>query len=433
MKRKLINSFIILSGSTMITKIFSVLNRMLLSRLLTEEGMALYILIIPTLSLCITLAQFSIPSAVFRLVSHPRYNNKKVIISALLICLSSCLCIMLAILFFSHTIAHDFLKQDQAYYPLLCLLPFIPLVAISGIIKNYYLGKEDVWDLSIATLLEEIARIIFTYMMIKFFYRLDITYLVSIAILAMSIGELTSISYLYFKLHRKVSIKTHSIAYFQDNFIFKDMMNIALPLTGSRILHSCYNFIEPIVLVYILTKLSISETQIHMQYAIINGYVISLLVTPTFFNNVVLRLLLPILNKDIAYHHKQLLQKHVLYGILVCFIISLPFTLLFYFYGDYCLMFMYNTTNGYEYLKYMSIPFTLFYLQTPLSATLQALNKNKEMFWMSTLECFIEFIFLLILTPYFHVLSVAMVMLIGLLLTLILSAYHVYKYVYKEK
>ena len=170
-----------------------------------------------------------------------------------------------------------------------------------------------------------------------------------------------------------------------------------------------------------------------MQYAIINGYVISLLVTPTFFNNVVLRLLLPILNKDIAYNHKKLLQKHVLYGVIVCFFISLPFTLLFYFYGDHCLMFMYNTTNGYEYLKYMCIPFTLFYLQTPLSATLQALNKNKEMFWLSTLECLIEFIFLLILTPYFHVLSVAIVMLIGLFTTLLLSCYHVYKYVYKEK
>lgn len=179
--------------------------------------------------------------------------------------------------------------------------------------------------------------------------------------------------------------------------------------------------------------MNIDNSQIHLQYAIISGYVISLLITPTFFNNVILRLLLPILNKDIAYNQKYALQKHVLYGVIACFFISLPFTLLFYFFGDYCLQFMYNTTNGYEYLKYMSIPFTLFYLQTPLTATLQALNKNKEMFWMSTLECLIEFILLIILTPYYHVLSVAIVMLIGLLTTLILSAYHVYKYVYSQE
>lgn len=431
MKRKLINSFIILSGSTLITKVFSVFNRMLLSRLLSEQGMALYILIIPTLSLCITLAQFSIPSAVFRLISHPKYNNKKVIISAIFICITSCILIMLGLLCFSKIIAFNFLKQNQAYLPLLAMLPFIPLVAISGIMKNYYLGKEDVWTLSVAQLLEEIARIIFTYIIIKSFVNLDITYLVSIAILAMSVGECASIIYLYFKLHRKPHI-THSLTYFQDHLIFKDMMNIALPLTGSRILHTCYNFIEPIVLVYILTKLNISESDIHLQYAIISGYVISLLVTPTFFNNVVLRLLLPILNKDIAYRRLRDLRKHVLYGVVVCFFISLPFTFLFYFWGDYCLLFMYNTKNGYEYLKYMSIPFTLFYLQTPLSATLQALNKNKEMFVMSSLEVIIEFICLLILTPRYHVLSVAMVMLIGLFTTLVLSVYHVYKYVYKE-
>lgn len=433
MKRKLINSFIILSGSTLITKVFSVFNRMMLSRLLSEQGMALYILVIPTLSLCITLAQFSIPSAVFRLVSNPKYNNKKIIISAILICFTSCILIMSTLFVFSQTIAHDFLKQDQAYLPLLTMIPFIPLVAISGIIKNYYLGKEDVWTLSVAQLLEEVSRIIFTYIVIKSFLSIDMSYLVAIAILAMSVGELSSILYLYFKLHRKVNIRYHPLEYFQQHFILKDMMNIALPLTGSRILHSCYNFIEPIVLVAILSKIQIPESEIHLQYAIISGYVISILVTPTFFNNVILRLLLPILNKDIAYHQLRNLRKHVLLGVLACFLISLPFTLLFYFWGDYCLLFMYNTTNGYEYLKYMSIPFTIFYLQTPLSATLQALNKNKEMFVMSTLEIIIEFICLLILTPRFHVLSVAMVMLIGLFTTLVLSVYHVYKYVYKEK
>lgn len=181
-----------------------------------------------------------------------------------------------------------------------------------------------------------------------------------------------------------------------------------------------------------LTQIGISESNIHLDYAIISGYVINMLVTPTFFNNVILRLLVPILNRDIAYHHRQSLQKHVLLGVVACLFISIPFTILFYFYGDICLKLMYNTTNGYVYLKYMSIPFTLFYLQTPLSATLQALNKNKEMFFMSVLECFIEFILLILLTPYFQTLTVCIVMLIGLFVTLLLSTIFIYRYVYKK-
>ena len=68
MKRKLINSFIILSISSTLAKIFSILNRIILSRQLSSEAMALYILVMPTVSLCITLGQLGIPSAVFRLL-----------------------------------------------------------------------------------------------------------------------------------------------------------------------------------------------------------------------------------------------------------------------------------------------------------------------------------------------------------------------------
>lgn len=49
MQRKLINSFLILTSNILLTKVLSSLNKMLLSRLLKENGMNHYNLIIPTL------------------------------------------------------------------------------------------------------------------------------------------------------------------------------------------------------------------------------------------------------------------------------------------------------------------------------------------------------------------------------------------------
>lgn len=426
MKRKLINSFLILTTSTMITKVFSLLNRMMLSRMLSVQTMALYILVIPTLSLCITLAQFSIPSAVFRLISHPKYENKKVIISALLISSLTCILIMISLLIFSKPISLILLKQKDAYYPMLSIIPFIPLAGISGIIKNYFLGKEKLLTLSIAQFVEEVSRIAFSYILITYFKESNQSILISIAILSMSIGEITSIIFLLLNINVKHKLEI------KNNLIIRDIMNIAFPLTGSRILHSLYNFIEPILLVYMLSRIGISENTIHLEYAIMSGYVVSLLFTPTFFNNVVLRLIIPIFNRDIAYNRYKELQKHILISIIACFCISLPFTIIFYFYGDLCLKFLYNTNQGYEYLKYMSIPFTLCYLQTPLSATLQCLNKNKDLFYLSVFEIVIELIFMLLLVRYFKVLTVGIVMLIGLLTTLALSAYKIYKYIFKQ-
>lgn len=426
MKRKLLNSFIILTSSTLLSKIFSLANRMLLSRTLSSEAMSLYILIIPTLSLCITLSQFSLPSAVFRLISNPSYNNKKVMITSFILSALTSSLMIIGLLFFSRIISFQFLKNKEALYPLLAMIPFIPLVALSGIIKNYFLGKEDVWHLSVSTFIEEISRIILSYYLITRYHYYSNGILVSFIILAMCLGELLSI--LYLSLFIKHKIPFHFID--KDNLIFKDIMNISLPLTGSRLLHSFYNFIEPIILIMILTHLGISEKTIHYQYGILSGYVISLLLIPTFFNNVILRLLIPILNKDLAQHKKKNMQNHILLSLLSCFLISLPFTFIFYNYGDYLLILLYNTNEGYQYLKYMSIPFTLFYLQTPLSATLQVLNKNRLMLYMSILEITIEFIFLLILTPIYHIFTIAIVLNIGLMTTLCLCAYFVYQYVY---
>ena len=39
---------------------------------------------------------------------------------------------------------------------------------------------------------------------------------------------------------------------------------------------------------------------------------------------------------------------------------------------------MYNTTIGSNYLKILSIPFLLYYIELPLSAIMQATNKSKQ-------------------------------------------------------
>lgn len=429
MKRKLINSFIILSASSAIAKLFSILNRMILARQLSSEAMALYILVMPTVSLCITLGQLGIPSAVFRLVANPKYNNKKIIISAFTICLFTCVIVMSTLLFASKFISHDLLKNEGAFYPLLSLALFIPLVGISGIIKNYFLARQNVFLVAKAGFVEEIARLAFSYFMIRKFSFLADTYLVSFATFAMSIGELSSIIYLSTRLkdHKITTFNKKSIV---NNLQIKDMLNIAMPLTGSRLYHCVVSFLEPITLVFVLTKFNLSESTIHQQYAIISGYVISLLVTPTFFNNVIYRLFLPIITDDVVYKKFSAAKKHMFLALLGSFLISVPFTLIFYFIPEFCLKILYNTTSGANYLKYMAIPFTIFYLQTPLSALLQALNKNKLMFIISIIECTSEIILVYVLSHYIGVFSIAVSLLTGLLITLIISASACYKYLF---
>ena len=429
MKRKLINSFIILSASSAITKLFSILNRMILARQLSQEAMALYFLVMPTVSLCITLGQLGIPSAVFRLIANPKYNNKKIIISAITISLFAGIIVMSALLFSSQFISHNLLKNDDAFYPLLSLILFIPLVGISGIIKNYFLAKQNVFLVAKAGFIEEAARLSFSYIMIKSFSYLANNYLVTFAMLAMSVGELASIIYLLTRLNKKhlVILSKQELA---ANLQIKDMLNIAMPLTGSRLYQCLISFLEPIVLVYVLSKIGLDKTAIHNQYAIISGYVISLLVTPTFFNGVIYRLILPIITNDVAYHQIKAARYHLLVALIGSVMISIPFTLIFYFFPKNCLQLLYNTTSGANYLKYMAIPFTIYYLGTPLSALLQALNKNKAMFIISIIQTTLQIILIFILSPYLKAFSIAISTLIGIIFSTIASMIICYKYLF---
>lgn len=423
MKRKIINSFLILSASTAISKLFSIFNRMLLARLLPNDAMTLYLLIMPTLSLCITIGQLGIPSAVFRLVSHPKYNNSKTVISAIILSLFSVI-IMCSVLFiFAPIISTNLLKNSQTLYPILSFVLFIPLVAVSGIIKNFLLAKGHIFVVAKTQIVEELSRLLFIYLMLKNPMFSSYEFLVTIAYLSMSVGEFLSIFYMLLKINSHYQIPHIKID--TKNMILKDILNISLPLTGSRLYHCFVNFLEPITLLYVLTSLGFQHHIIQSQYAIISGYVISLLVTPTFFCNIIYRIYLPIATNDLYYKKKET-YRHLFIALLSCLLIGLPFTIIFYFFPKQSLQLLYNTTSGYNELRYMSIPFLLYYLQTPLSVILQSKNKNKEMFMISILECTLEIILTFILSHYFYIHSILMSLFIGILVTLIMSALFTY-------
>ncbi|MFQ9923706.1 MAG: oligosaccharide flippase family protein [Beduini sp.] len=422
MKKKTIQAFFILSFTTALSKIFNIINRIILSRLLGGEGFGLYMLIMPTLGLWITLSQLSIPSAIFKLIADPQYKNKKVMTTGFLITTFTTCLMMLLFTIFSPFIATNMLKNADTLLPLKSLILFIPLTSLSAVIKNYFLGKQQHKVIAKTQITEEVSRLAFTIAFLMIFTDYSMPILVTLAFVAMSLGELASLLHLlfYVKPRRKKEMFD-----FSEPHLYYDFFRISLPMTGSRLLHSVAGFLEPIIITTILLSLGYQSTQIQLEYGMMSGYVMSLITIPTFFTTVIYRILLPIFLEHLD--NRKTTLKYLYTGLFVCFLIALPFTFIFYFFPQQCLSLLYNTTSGWQYLKYLSIPFILFYLQTPLSALLQALDKNKTMFYISVAECVMEVVLLIVLTPQFKILAMGITLLIGICITLILSAWNVYR------
>lgn len=158
--------------------------------------------------------------------------------------------------------------------------------------------------------------------------------------------------------------------------IYKDVLPISLPVTASQLMHSLSNFLEPLILTSTMLSLGFSSSEINIQYGIVNGYALSLLMIPTFITSVVYRLTLPKLTQSISEKQLSKTRKQLILALFVCLFLGLPFSILFYFFPEFFLQLFYKTTSGASILKYLAWPFLIYYLQTPLSACLHALSKK---------------------------------------------------------
>ena len=85
MKNKFILSTIILILGGFITKILGFVIKIVYTRIILEEGVSLYSIIMPTYSLLITIATMAMPLAISKLVAEEKIRSSKILTSSTII------------------------------------------------------------------------------------------------------------------------------------------------------------------------------------------------------------------------------------------------------------------------------------------------------------------------------------------------------------
>ena len=87
---KFIKSTLILLVGGFLTKVLGMLIKIITTRIIGTETLGLYMRIMPTFNLFITLAQGGLPISVSKIVSENKKDNKKIVFSSIFISNSSC-------------------------------------------------------------------------------------------------------------------------------------------------------------------------------------------------------------------------------------------------------------------------------------------------------------------------------------------------------
>ncbi len=372
---KFIKSTIILIVGGFITKILGMVIKIALTRSIGTEGISLYMLVLPTFNLFITLCNLGVPIAITKLVSEKKKSSKKIIIPTTYLILIYNLLLIIIIIIISPYLSSKLLHNSNTYYPLIAIGSTLPFIALSSIIKGYFFGKENVFPCSLSNIIEQLTRLILTVFVVSYMTKFGIVKAVTTVVLINIISEGISILVLTLFLPKE---KIYKEDLKKDNSLLKEIFGISIPTTTSRLIGSITYFLEPIILTTILKYTGYSSDYITLEYGVINGYVYPLLLLPSFFTLAISSAILPVISNSYSNNNKVYAMKKLKQAIVFSLLVGIPCTILFIIVPDKLLGLIYNTNLGINYIKITAPFFLLHYIQAPLTSALTGIGLSKE-------------------------------------------------------
>ena len=422
LKKKIIKSTLSLLFVGFITKILSTLGRISTARTIGQESMGIYMLVMPTAVFFINIIQLSLPTCINKLIAQNPSKSKNIIITSSIISLIVNSIFMILIISFAPFIATSILKNEKTLYAINALALLIPLISLGGLIKGYYAGIGKIEITAYSQISEEIARIAFILLFGGYFLKGGEMYGAYAAILSLCVGEVFSLTHMIIAL-KNLKTKTKKLffgIFNEEHLETKDILSMSLPLTGGKFIGSVAYMLEPIIITNVLLNIGMSNDLITLEYGILSGYAMPLLLMPGFFANAFGRVLLQPMTTAIANNNKKEAKKLFTSLSLISLLIGAIFSIIMFIFPSQLMTLLYGNSDGAIYVRLFSIPFILYYLESPFISAMTALGKTKQIMFYDVLASTIRILLLFILLPTLKMFGVALATSISFIMVVII-------------
>ncbi len=372
-KNKFLTSTFILMLSGLSTKVLGLIIKVIFTRIVGSTTISLYTIVMPTYSLILTIGTFAMPTTIAKLIAQK--NNKKVLNKALRIIILLNISLILIMFLSSRFIANTLLKEPNAYYLLIAMALTLPFSSIACIFKGYFYGIQKNYPHVLSNTIEQIIRLILILTVVPKLIEYSYVHAAVGLILTFLFTEGASIITFSFCMNKN-DLKT-MFSFKGNNFDSKEILSLSVPSVSSRIIGNICYFFEPIILTNILLFKGYSNSFILSEYGAYNAYAISTLTIPSFFINAISLALIPEISKFNEEGNILYVKKRLKEGIFFSFLIGLFSTFIIYIFRYRLLLFLYKTTLGIDYIKYLAPFFILFYFENIFASFMQAIGKAK--------------------------------------------------------
>ncbi len=379
---KFLKGTMILMAAGLVTRLLGFINRIVIARLIGEEGVGLYMMAYPTLVLVVTITQLGLPVAISKAVAEADIKGdqrkvKKILVVSLTVTGTLSLLFTPALILLGPLLSKTLFTDPRIYYPLTAIAPIIPIIAISSVIRGYFQGKQNMKPSAVSQVLEQAVRITLIAVLTKAFLPMGIEYAAAAAMVASVIGELASLLYLFamFKVKKRFPVRRNFLhALKGGKATFKELMNVALATTGSRMIGSLSWFFEPIIVSQSLLLAGVAAGIATKQYGLLTGYALPLLTLPSFITFSLATSLVPAISEANAVRNHGLVEHRLQQALRFALLSGGLSVIVLFTFAEPLMKLIYGSENGAYFIKLMAPFFIFHYYQGPLQAILQALD-----------------------------------------------------------
>lgn len=420
-RHPLILGTMILTITGFISRIIGFYYRVYLTRLFGEEGMGIYQLLSPVLSLSFSLTAAGYQTAISKFVAARSSMESESAFRPLFAGLSISLPLSLLCNGLIYGLA-DFIGTHLLLEPrtisMLRILSFsIPLGAVHSCINGYFYGRKKTVVPALSQLLEQTARVgcvyaVSTYALSKGEYPT-----INVAVLGLTFGELISMlmsviavylcyarEYSSSLLPRLTGIVNCSKSAKQHLLpVYHSILGMALPLTANRIVLNLLQSVESVSIPVQLKIYGYDTATALSVYGVLTGMAMPLIFFPNALTGSVAVLLLPLISESHAKGDLTAVKKTIWRTVKYCGLLGMVCLCCFVFFGNLLGKLLFQSPLAGHFITTMGFICPFIYLDTTLSSILQGLGKAGSIFFMNVISLLVRLLFIFLTVPTFGI------------------------------
>lgn len=424
-RHPLIMGAFILTATGMITRLIGFFYRIGLSRLFGEEGMGIYQLLSPVLSLSFSLTAAGYQTAISKLVAEQAATQKKPSLRPLVLGLSISLPLSLAcnaaLYFFAENISIHLLQEPRTCAMLRILSFSVPMSAVHSCINGYFYGIKKAGIPAGAQLLEQIARVGCVYIASSYYVSIGISPSINVAVLGLTVGEffsmiMTLLAVRPHGMHSGILLKgsgrnilSHGSrsavpgGFLSSGALYGKLLSMALPLTANRIVLNLLQSVESVSIPSMLKGYGYDNTTALSVYGVFTGMAMPFIFFPNAITSSVAVLLLPIISENYALGNMAEVKKATLRTVKYCGLMGGGCMCVFVFLGKWLGTALFHSPLAGYFITTLGFICPFLYLDTTLSSILQGLGLAGHIFVMNVICLLVRLGFVFFAIPRFGI------------------------------